>query len=56
MAPVSHQVEMLMHLEHPPTKLTPHQASTCRKAALLAIGDHINGAAPNWAQCDALQN
>jgi hypothetical protein len=50
---VLRQVEMMMHLEHPPTQLTPHQASTCRKAALLAIGDRINYAT-DWARCGPL--
>jgi hypothetical protein len=41
-APVDEMVKVLHLLEHPPAQLTPRQASTCRKAALLAIGDRIN--------------
>jgi hypothetical protein len=41
LAAMTRMVELLKHLEHPLAQITPQQASICRKAALLAIGDHI---------------
>jgi hypothetical protein len=48
LAPVAGMVELLKHMEQPPSQLTPQQASTCRKSALLAIGGHLEGRPPEW--------
>jgi hypothetical protein len=45
---VADMVELLKHMEHPPTPLKPQQASAGRKAALLAIGGHLEGTPPEW--------
>jgi hypothetical protein len=43
-------IELIWFLEQPlPQTVTASQASTCRKAALLAIGEHIEGGRrPAW--------
>jgi hypothetical protein len=46
MAPVADKLELLLFLGRHPLQLTPQQASTCQKAALLAIGDHIASPLP----------
>jgi hypothetical protein len=54
MAPVADMVDLLHFLRRSPAQLTPQQATTCHKAALLAIGDHIEGGVPGWMHdtCD----
>jgi hypothetical protein len=52
-AAVAGTIEVLRLLESAPAQLTPKQASTCRKAALLAIGDHIKGGGLHWAKLPA---
>jgi hypothetical protein len=46
MAPVADKLELLLFLGRHPPQLTPQQASTCQKAALLAVGDHIDSRLP----------
>ena len=41
-------LELLELLEHPPAQLSPQQASTCRKGALLVIGAHIERGQQEW--------
>jgi hypothetical protein len=49
MAAILDKVALLQYLGERPAQLTAQQTSTCSKAALLAIGDHIEGGqAPEW--------
>jgi hypothetical protein len=55
LAEVEDMVELLKQMENPPTQLTQQQASTCRKAALLAIGTKIDGKPPDWMNLRAFR-
>jgi hypothetical protein len=50
MAPARDMLELLHFLGRSPAQLTPRQASTCKKTALLAIGDHIERGIPEWLE------
>jgi hypothetical protein len=50
LAPMADTLELLQFVGRHPPQLTPQQASTCQKAALLAIGDHIGSPLPAWLQ------
>jgi hypothetical protein len=49
LAPVAEMLALQFFLGCSPAQLTPQQASSCKKAALLAIGDHIKRGMPEWS-------